>query len=152
MNFEEMKAGPELDAIVAERVMGWKRLDCSAVSRPDELYPPEINPSVSPPSRREDYELRDGWALAVPQYTTDLNAAAEVIARLCVMGYRVETESFDDKHAVTIRRRSGRIPRAETFGYSLPFLICLAALRATRSASAPPALPSPAPSPASKGD
>ncbi len=78
-----MNAGRELDALIAEKVMGWTRTEAAAVI------------STSPGS--ETTIIPAGWAEAMPDgswevkeiplYSTDMTSAWEVVQKIKSMGY-----------------------------------------------------------------
>ena len=72
MTNKQPKAGPELDAMVAERVMGW-------VWKDDPLHPEEAPFLVSPDGA--DCWHRSGIG-RLPAYSTDIDAAWGVVEKL----------------------------------------------------------------------
>ena len=78
----------ELDAQVAERIFGWVRLDRSASSKPDELYPPGVRPDSVPPGYRDAHHTAPEFR-AVPAYSTSIAAAWQVVERFEADGWKV---------------------------------------------------------------
>lgn len=106
-----MKPGRELDALVAEKVMGWKWDEASAWS-----------PSGSKYAR--DYPNMNGdswWWL--PEYSTDIAAAMKVLTHV-MKSYRkkISIETYEGE--------AWSIKPCGTSSRSLPHAICLAALKA----------------------
>lgn len=122
MNIDEMKAGREMDALVAEKVMGWKRF---AVC--DKLHPPYME------------ETRHTFAHGFPDYSTDITAAWEVAEkmRVAVMpidggGWAAKDISIDATHGTELYIIPGS--DEECYGWTkadtAPLAICRAALKA----------------------
>jgi hypothetical protein len=65
MNIDKMEAGPELDALVAEKVMGWSVCDTADGGKA----------GIAP--------RQTCSAVRVPPYSTDISAAWQVVERLC---------------------------------------------------------------------
>lgn len=111
----EPRAGPELDALVAEKVVEWKAKIFSA-------------PDVSDPLRCHVRDEDDEWQLFQP--STDISAAWEVLARLLERDYwQARLENDGGTWVCTIKDDPLRIlgeGRAETG----PLAICRAALAA----------------------
>lgn len=63
MDFESLKPGRELDALVAEKVMGWKR------SLTGFWFPPDLHPNANIIGHE------------IPHYSTDTGAAWEVVEK-----------------------------------------------------------------------
>lgn len=128
---QEIKAGRELDALIAEKVFGWtaeRRSDASM--REVSLLAPGI---AGKPWRFTQYLNESGTSRELgdfgpPHYSTDIAAAWEVVARM--KGYLV------------LKQTGYRVPdfwSAEFVGYrdslvigeaSAPLAICKAALKA----------------------
>jgi len=103
---EEMKPGRELDALVAEKVMGW------APEYPGGwLHPPRNHPN------RKKYLDHDGCSVLQP-YSTDIAAAWEVVEKI---EYNLELIEDEEWIASFFGVRA--------FGKSAPHAICLAALK-----------------------
>lgn len=113
--------GRELDALVAEKVMGlepWpeqdSRWECKAFRAP--IIPQGVEPKPCAP----------------PNYSTGIAAAWEVVEKLVALDYRVRVTAYrDNSYGVTLSfplsagKRDGLF-EAET----APHAICLAALKA----------------------
>ena len=119
MNIDELPAGRELDALVAERVMGWHITD--AIKKPGQ----------------DDYGVAPGqvgvlWVVRVPDYSTDIAAAWQVVERLIKLDAFVsldyDFQNVDsEKWSVTfITRKAIDCESGET----APLAICRAALKA----------------------
>jgi hypothetical protein len=108
-----MEAGRELDALIAERVMGWRQTLFS--NFPDQLEPPD----------------EPGKARSVPHYSTDIAAAWLVVEKMRlthwveVLVYPelvfVRAGRLGDTHKVKVIRNEAA---------TSPLAICLAALKA----------------------
>lgn len=74
---ERMEAGRELDALVAERVMGWQRCLTEANVQQFVVVPPEWT----------DFSSRYWWGKSlyhlVPLYSTSIEAAWQVVEKMC---------------------------------------------------------------------
>lgn len=111
----------ELDAQVAERIMGW--------------LPPSHADTVAMRGRQfMSHSTYDGLYLSplgeirqVPRYSSDIAAAMEVVERLQIDGYDVEMLGHDGWYVVF---RETHAPTPKTFGATLPEAICRAALKA----------------------
>ena len=99
-----MQPGRELDALVAEKVMGYKVRD-------EEHY--EV------PPLRAIY-----W---IPKYSTDIAAAWMVVEKL--KGLEPELSWSDEDHCWFVHFQKSR-PSICPFGITAPHAICLAALKA----------------------
>lgn len=111
----EHKAGRELDALIAEKVMGWRFM-----SRPVEpLLPPLVDGAI----RAEDLRWRDsGGFFVVPPYSTDIAAAWELLNK--IHPYALSIGYQDNCWLVSASRKL--LATADT----APLAICLAALKA----------------------
>lgn len=120
----ELKAGRELDALIAEKVMGWKR-------GPKRQYIEGENwllPDGASPHYREG--AVGGLKAIIPSFSTDIAAAFEVFEKLAEQFADVgvhalsrgfwEAEIYDESKAEWIRASARTAPLA----------ICLAALKA----------------------
>ena len=101
-----LKAGRELDALVAEKVMG---LPGAAVGG-------WYNPN-----------LLDG----PPPYSTDIAAAWEVVEKLLELGWHVDIE--DGWCVIVYGGRDGKADSEMEVGETAPEAICLAALEAVKA-------------------
>jgi hypothetical protein len=107
-----MEAGRELDALIAEKVMGWK----------------PSNPGTCLCSLRERC-----YCYTPKSYSTDIAAALSALEHLCAqrsLWYTLEGGDRDGPYTIDIRGAGQgehwHIKRA----YALPWGICLAALKA----------------------
>jgi hypothetical protein len=118
-----MEAGPELDALVAEKAMGWtlKRYENGAISitSPKEMYRPFISaPEIS---------SRHLW-----RPSRDIAAAWQVVEKMQSMGYVVTIDQFNLTDGRTLYACYFAHPEEEDEHYAetstVPAAICLAAL------------------------
>lgn len=122
---EPRTAGRELDALVAEKVMGLSVSWRSLHPNPDASDPPEIY-LLDDKGDMPLLEVRsgDGWTF-LPRYSTDITAAWQVVERMKERGYwlcliqnqLLFSASFDS--VLTDHRATGE---------TAPHAICLAAL------------------------
>jgi len=114
-----IEAGRELDALVAEKVMGWKPSMFS--NYPWQLVPPD----------------GDGSAVRqVPNYSTDIAAAWLVVERMCEFPSYVSL-GFGKwlQFRVDIATGAGReVMNSRAFAKTAPLAICNAALAAVGAA------------------
>ena len=129
-----MQAGRELDALVAEHVMGWSEpsnLERYGVGDRGLMFPCPPHPAMRfPPSDRESSRKTIGgfayWeinhAVEIPHYSTDIGAACKVFERIC---NRSADDPVFEKYCLAlghnVTRVIVRVPPVE---------ICLAALKA----------------------
>lgn len=102
MNIDEMPSGREMDALIAEKLFGWKRLAIC----PRQLHPPYME------------EATHTFAHLFPYYSNDIAAAFDVLEKL-----RLETD---------LRWRSGwtaSIAGHSAIAVTVPLAICRAALK-----------------------
>ena len=132
-----MKAGRELDALVAEKVMGWRWVqvpkDCDGLNEGRCLAPvglDEKNHQWTPKGKISEY--------SGPRYSTDIAAAWEVVEKLC-LSVCASAPGLGGKPAsywVGFADMSGRFLVADLNNPSVvceetaPLAICLAALKA----------------------
>lgn len=112
-----MKAGRELDALVAEKVMGWVWIKEINSPRAPELLPPNGHSPV----------MADD---PIPRFSTDIAAAWSVIEKL----------SGPDEYATYQITNAGAagdvfvcVGKGEAFAETLPLAICLAAIHAVEN-------------------
>lgn len=136
MDYDEMKAGREIDALVAERVMGWTRYSI-------EMHPSD-NRTIGgilycPPDFPHDHNAMN----VVPDYSTEVAKAWLVVEKLA----RDEHDSADigylpDGSWRAYFRVGGYRPFMDQEGWAeaptASLAICRAALKATESAERPP--------------
>lgn len=121
MNIDEMEAGREMDAMVAEKVMGWERgAVCWMI--PNNTPGERIGPLI------------DEW-----QPSTDIAAAWEAVEKCLLLGYglNIRKAFYDEEEdrwyiAVTInlKNKSSSVARFTVFDETAPLAICRAALKA----------------------
>ncbi len=114
-----MKAGRELDALVAEKVMGWS--DVGEITIGMTVYVAGHRP--------------EGEQTVVPSYSTDIAAAWTVVERMRELGWRMLLENWvssDDAYAAFFHPQD-RYRYGNHIGVTddtAPVAICRAALRA----------------------
>ena len=119
-----MNAGRELDALVAEHVMGWS-LNSNNFGHVPRGWPPEMTPLDT------NYDPVD-----VPAYSTDIAAAWEVVEKMNAEDIRLELYSpYGDPHWACQFWMEGELVAGAGVD-TAPHAICLAALKAV-GASAP---------------
>lgn len=117
---EVMQAGRALDALIAEKVMGWIEIEGES----------GIDPEFDP----------DG-ILKVPRYSTDIAAAFEVLEKLNKLGFgHTIAKQYDITnsrwvHSVSVNKVFERGVQAVTD--SVPLAVCLCALKALGTNPAP---------------
>lgn len=142
---ETMQAGRELDARVAEKVMGWRRRfgafegtvwnDLAVILLPFEpgKYPKKPKYTEAPATVTSP---------VLPHYSTDIAAAWEVVETMSTRGFRFKlfrapnTSGQPDRAWAVFARPEVDIVDAmyaEEFGTAAPLAICLAALKALES-------------------
>ena len=137
---KEMPTGREMDALIAEKVMGgkWLRFHDADYQDPDSgdgrvhalIVLPKDFSLLSPPDYVEDTgecpRDRYGW---IPRYSVDITAAWTVVTKLVEQGYEVITRvAPNEKPRVRLDSggTEGRV--VTTHGETLPLAICQAAL------------------------
>jgi len=86
---ERMEAGREMDSLIAEKVMGWRW----SGENKKWLIPPDDDPRIAW-AALWDKKGRPDW---LPDYSTDIADAWQVVEKLHDLGYRVEINSTCDK-------------------------------------------------------
>lgn len=113
-----MKPGRELDALIAEKVMGWTRLEHSA---PDALVP-----AGADPSQRINLTF-------VPRYSTDISSAWEVVEKLGAEGFSLHLKAHRHENPPKGEEHEAffwsNLVHREAFASTTPHAICLAALK-----------------------
>ncbi len=113
-------AGRELDALVAERVMGWKR-----------------------PTKKRDvtWYRADGsgcGAENIPHYSTDISVAWQVVEKMCANNYSFDAGSWenmdDGNNWYACFEHSTEVYRPSTPAPTMPLAICRASLAAMLAA------------------
>ncbi len=107
-----MQAGREMDVLIAEKVMGWKRFDHVIQSG---WFPPGLEP------------MANIYGHEIPRYSTDIAAAWEVVEKTRLLDTYTLGE-HDGKWAVLSLTYSDLEPFA--LADTAPLAICLAALKA----------------------
>lgn len=136
-----MNPGRELDALVAEKVMGWEWWEwgpseyVAVVERG--LFRPGCAPPRARPWRGGDHRV---WHGSLPSYSTSVADAVTVIEHLNGQGYNCCVHWFEydgglgPAHAhIYHPKRTGKGDREGASGHeavSAPHAICLAALQA----------------------
>lgn len=126
MNLDELKPGPELDALIAEKVMGLS------------LFQRERKSSSG--VRWKERLIDDPWKRRpIPAYSTSISAAWEVVEKLFIDGWKMELEASaflgEDRGGAGVRFscRSQVRGRHSASAPTAPMAICLAALRVVES-------------------
>lgn len=91
---DKLEAGRELDALVAERVMGWSRW----YEDKKDLYPPEGSPENKGWTKRGGIMIQ----ALIPEYSTSIEAAWRVVEKIKNLG-KVEKTTDDGKEWYNIR-------------------------------------------------
>lgn len=121
-----MNPGRELDALIAENIMGWKFLTNFFIDNgPKRSW-------LGTPLKKSLIEREP-----IPHYSTDIAAAFEVIKRMDKLGHTFSCESYFtgnskiyDKWQATFGERINNINGVA--GVSVPHVICLAALEVVK--------------------
>lgn len=118
-----MQAGPELDALVAEKVMGWK------LHKEGRAWKWWDIPLISP--HHEQYDGHDDQ----PPYSTDPAAAWEVVEKMRER-WSVYVNALDDpRECGCVVGKTWREPEAAAIGPTMPVAVCrCAVLLAARGA------------------
>jgi hypothetical protein len=123
----EMVAGPDLDALVAEKVMGWRKVPRRVINDRD------LGPGWWHPTKGDPESPNPGAsAFPPPSYTTDIAAAWDVVETLNKKGIYLwavgQEDSFPGWSADFGRNhQSAHVAWGET----APLAICRAALKAS---------------------
>lgn len=122
----ELEVGRELDALIAERVMGWK-IGKERIVRPDG------SSFDAPESGMPGDHVYDRYS--IPHYSTDIAAAWQVVEKLGDKFHcRISTPFFDGRPCFAGFTRKGTTgwngkPDFEASGDTVPAAICRAALK-----------------------
>jgi hypothetical protein len=109
MNYDELEPGRELDALVANIIFS---LDIHVPKR-DEKIPGLVwfDPLRDRYDETEEGDLyfmrQDGELLRIPDYSTDIAAAWQVVEKLRDDGYIVFVEGCDDRVGITVSEVNG---------------------------------------------
>lgn len=79
--------GRELDAAVAERVMGWRWLNLPGLRRPCFKSPSELAQFLPKFVERNTVICDDSPPVRLPHYSTDLNAAWQVVEEVTAIAH-----------------------------------------------------------------
>lgn len=147
-----LKAGPELNALVAEKVLGLIRRDIEPTWYQRDGQPPRIVTLFLHPDsglvwysydkygcnaimHRNGVDDKDGSAEVLPSYSEDIAAAWEVVEQIGLFDAR---PSIDLDVGLALQRESGgdwvvkyRFGCVVARGNTAPLAICLAALEAS---------------------
>tara|TARA_Y100000310_G_scaffold189061_1_gene189026 strand:- start:7047 stop:7487 length:441 start_codon:yes stop_codon:yes gene_type:complete len=138
---DKLEAGRELDALVAEKVMGWNvwrsKYGYFNVEHPDmpsqvsghgtERYSPQTGKKLPAPKWWDD------WAVDIPMWSTDISAAWEVVEKLDCLQFNLGRENcagirFDAAFYDDLDMKDKVHAMADT----VPLAICRAALKAVQ--------------------
>ena len=111
-----MKHGRELDALVAEKVMGW--VDLWKDEKHFKMYPPN----------KQNVGIRYAGRTEVWNYSTDISAAWKVVEEF---NFYIDNAGYGEKKYRVILgelNNNNDIYRPEAFGETAPEAICKAAL------------------------
>jgi hypothetical protein len=115
-----MKAGRDLDALVAEKVMGLEPKQPDNVGYRRDTWVYAIN----------DYDDNGPvYVVDCPEFSEDTSAAWSVLERMRELGWYASLETGRGQDKCTLTRLGGDSERLAT-GETLPLAICLAALKA----------------------
>jgi len=141
----DLKPGPELDAAIAEHVMGWERVTDAAEIARREQVPDNVSP--------DRWHRKCVWFVgdepmacdecgSMPEVSTSWDAMRLVVEKLAAEGYNVTMETNGDLARCTIHRLPDGTrtmqeaahdlwnPVADEIVQALPHAVCLAALQA----------------------
>lgn len=118
-----MKPGRELDALIAEKIMGWRRVG------PDEPPKSGWRSSTGYWHAEED----NAWEKGLPRYSTDIAAAWDVVDKIKDIkpDHAFSLESYKGKWSADFVLKDYDNYNCGEGASSAPLAICLAALRAT---------------------
>lgn len=117
-----MEAGRELDALIAEKVMGYPAFAEKVVTKlGDHLV---ISDHCAICGRK------DGTSECLPHYSTDIAAAWEVVEKLRLSVLQFEDGWFADPRLESYREHFWGALGADDFSATAPLAICRAALEA----------------------
>jgi YHS domain-containing protein len=119
MNYDEMEAGREMDALVAEKVMGWYR------GTQGLYYFCEEHGSERWITDDPQYADRKHW-----RPSEDISAAWEVVEKLTSIGAFGTIYFSSNKVSVTFITKESNIPYLHSVAPTAPLAICRAALKA----------------------
>jgi len=123
INYDTLPAGRELDALVAERVMGW--LDVG--KQRDSVHTEFVNFGVDPATVEERRAKKYAARQVVPHYSSDIAAAFQVVEKMAEKGDLIflQTHRGDaERYAATF------VEPFTAYAPTAPLAICRAALKA----------------------
>lgn len=153
VNIDEMQAGRELDALVAEKVMKWRwdnDWDClippEQKAKPSEMWT-DWQPGLTEDWREPVKENHvpgvryngDSSKIILPHYSTNIAAAWEVVEKLQVTHYvnvNIHTPFFDGELHwcyFELHKHTDTHPLWSASGNTTPLAICRAALKAVEN-------------------
>jgi hypothetical protein len=131
-------AGRELDALVAEKVLGWVWAQddpesYSTLFRPGQRFivPPGVfDFSLKVVPATTDLPLAKEWWGNVPRYSTDIAAAHQVLNHLLDQGveYEISAYKIGDHRKYGVVLTSNEVSVESDWHESLPLAICVAAV------------------------
>jgi hypothetical protein len=115
-----VEAGKQLDALIAEKVFGWRRVEGPKFDEDESYraYPPRGKISL--------------WFFT-RNWSTDISLAWQIVEALTIRGFEVEIKNVDAIHLVG-RQWYVEIRGWEAWANTAPHAICLAALKAVGGA------------------
>jgi hypothetical protein len=141
---ETIKAGPKLDALVAQKVMEWKLLTITKNDAQELLNTPsnihihaEKLETVSRFVEGVWRDIKGTVGVELPHYSTDISTAWEVVEKMHSNGFRwaINTGLAEDPGQAHIKINIVRVESSDhehnyAVAYTVPHAICLAALKA----------------------
>jgi hypothetical protein len=130
LDFDTMTAGRELDALVAEKVMGvvWRKVGVNGVVKAT-LDP--LGYYSQHEECRPDFPRWSDYCRDVPAYSTDIAAAWQVVEHMATNHYRwweMARRPFKDGLGALVNFTGD--PKDSCVAPTVPLAICLAALKA----------------------
>lgn len=122
MRVDEMPAGREMNALIAEKAMGWTVF--YGEYKGYELFDDEVAQGYPPK------EEADGVPFEIPYYSTDIAAAWEVVNRMKNYFFVCGRTDEGRWEAIFYPVNSGVGKLSEAHGDTAPSAICRAALKA----------------------
>lgn len=132
----EALTGRDLDAAVAERVMGWTIAPEGnrwRVSATGEYINSWCVDSPNLADLDSDVDDRLYGRYAMPSYSTDIAAAMQVVEKMQERGFRIFIRDYEGVITWEVKFASVKGPSYEASGNDLPEAICRAALQAIDS-------------------
>lgn len=128
-NFDEIQAGRELDALIAEKVFGWRWL-VSEGSGKRGIFSEQNNPGWFSREASGHERLAYEWDCKLPYYSFDIASAWKLVERMQAEGHCLEVRPYvkvSSGYRVSIWE-GGELDYAT--GETAPLAICRAALKA----------------------